>query len=59
MPLSGSDAALAVQVNLALKASPPGSTVEDAKAPGIVQSTALLRFTPPAYNPAAADPPCE
>jgi hypothetical protein len=59
VPLSGSDAALAVQVNLALKVSPPGSTVVDAAAPGIVQDSALLRFSPPAYNPSAANPPCE
>jgi len=59
VPLSSTDAAVAVQVKLALKASPPGSTVGDAKAAGIVQDSALLRFPPPAYNPAALNPPCE
>lgn len=59
VPLSAANAAVAVQVNLALKVSPPGSTVVDPKAPGVVQDSALLRFTPPAYNPAAINPPCE
>jgi Tfp pilus assembly protein PilW len=59
VPLSAANAAVAVQVNLAVKVSPPGSTVTDAKAAGIVQDSALLRFTPPAYNPAATNPPCE
>jgi hypothetical protein len=59
VPLISTDAAVAVKVNLALKASPPGSTVTDEKAPGIVQDSALLRFSPPAYNPTAINPPCE
>ncbi len=59
VPLSSSDAAVAVQVKLALKASPPGSTVADAKAAGIVQDSALLRFTAPAYKSTAINPPCE
>lgn len=58
-PLSAANAAVAVQVNLALKVSPPNSTVADTKAPGIVQDSALLRFSPPAYSPTAVDPPCE
>jgi hypothetical protein len=59
VPLSAADAAVAVQVNLALEASPPGSTVTDAKAAGVVQDSALLRFTAPAYKPTAINPPCE
>jgi hypothetical protein len=59
VPLSAANAAVAVQVNLALKASPPGSTVADAKAAGIVQDSALLRFTSPAYKSTAINPPCE
>lgn len=59
VPLSSANAALAVQVNIALKVSPTGSTVADAKAPGIVQDSALLRFTPPAYSTTALDLPCE
>lgn len=59
VPLSAADAGVAVQVSLVLKASPPGSTVADPKAPGIVQDSALLRLSPPAYNPNAVNPPCE
>jgi hypothetical protein len=59
VPLTSANAAVAVQVNIALKVTPPGETVADARAPGIVQDSALLRFTPPAYNPAALNPPCE
>ncbi len=59
VPLSSADAALAVQVDIALKVSPTGSTVTDAKAPGIVQDSAYLRFSPPAANVNAANAPCE
>lgn len=59
VPLSSASAALAVQVNIALKVSPTGSSVVDAKAPGIVQNSALLRFTPPAANTSAVNLPCE
>jgi hypothetical protein len=59
VPLSSADAALAVKVNIALKVSPSGSPVVDAKAPGIVQDSALLRFTPPAYNANTINLPCE
>jgi Tfp pilus assembly protein PilV len=59
VPLSTTNAALAVEVNIAVKVSPTGSTVPDPKAPGIVQDSALLRFSPPAYSPTALNLPCE
>ena len=59
VPLSTTNAPLAVQVDIALKVSPTGSTVVDAKAPGIVQDSALLRFTPPAANVNVVNLPCE
>jgi hypothetical protein len=58
-PLSSTNAPLAVQVDVALKVSPLGSTVTDAKAPGIVKDSALLRFSPPAANVNAVNLPCE
>lgn len=59
VPLSATDAALAVQVNLALKVSPTASPVAEAKGPGIVQDSAVMRFTPPAYSSTALNLPCE
>jgi prepilin-type N-terminal cleavage/methylation domain-containing protein len=58
VPLTGTNAALAVQVNIALKVSAGGS-VSGAKGPAIVQDSALLRFSPPAYRATTANLPCE
>jgi len=47
------------KVNVAVKASPPGTTVADANGAATVQDSALLRFTPPVYSTTAANLPCE
>ncbi len=59
VPLSATNAAFAVQVNVALKISPGGAPVKDADGPAIVQDSAYLRFSPPAAVTAAANLPCE
>lgn len=59
VPLSEENAVQTVQVDIALKVSPTGSTVTDAKAPGIVQDSAFLRFSPPSANVNGFNPPCE
>lgn len=59
VPLSATNAAQAVQVNVALKVSPRSAPVADASGAAIVQNSALLRFTPPAANVNAANLPCE
>jgi Tfp pilus assembly protein PilW len=55
----GANAASTVQVTVALKVAPRGSTVTDAKAAAHVQDSALLRFTPPTFNTSSANLPCE
>jgi prepilin-type N-terminal cleavage/methylation domain-containing protein len=59
VPLSTENAVRAVQVDVALKVTPPGSSVGTAKQPGIVQDSALLRFTPPGGKTTALNLPCE
>lgn len=58
-PVSSTEAPLVVQVDIALKVSPTNSTVLDAKAPGIVNDSAFLRFSPPSANVSALNVPCE
>jgi prepilin-type N-terminal cleavage/methylation domain-containing protein len=59
VPLSEADALVAVQVDIALKVTPPGPTTGAAKQPGIVQDSAFLRFTPPGGKTTALNFPCE
>lgn len=58
-PLSEANALVAVQVDIALKVTPPGPTTGTAKLPGIVQDSAFLRFTPPGGKTTALNFPCE
>lgn len=57
--LGAANAVVAVKVEIALKVTPPGSSVGAAKLPGIVQDSALLRFTPPGSKSTALNLPCE
>jgi prepilin-type N-terminal cleavage/methylation domain-containing protein len=59
VPLNAASAISTVQVDVALKVTPPGSTTGAAKLPGIVQDSALLRFTPPGTKASALNLPCE
>ncbi len=59
VPLSEANALAAVQIDIALKVTPPGRTTGAAKLPGIVQDSALLRFTPPGGKSTALNLPCE
>lgn len=53
------NASSAVQVNVAFKATPLKTVAGDANAETAIQNAALLRLTPPAYNPASANLPCQ
>jgi hypothetical protein len=59
VPLSEANAALAVQVTVAFKVGPPGTTVNDAKGAAHVTDSVLLRFTPPIFSTSATNLPCE
>jgi type II secretory pathway pseudopilin PulG len=48
-----------VQVNIALKVTPPGETFTDVNADANVQSSAYLRFTSPTYATTKTNSPCE
>jgi len=59
VPLSGTNAAKAVQVNIALKVEPRTSTVSNPGNPAVIQNSAFLRYSPPSANVNAANLPCE
>jgi hypothetical protein len=59
VPLTSTSAAKAVQVNIALKVSPPGEPIASPKGPAVVQNSAYLRFSPPSAVTSAANLPCE
>jgi type II secretory pathway pseudopilin PulG len=48
-----------VQVNIAMKVTPPGETFTDVNADANVQSSAYLRFTSPTYATTKTNAPCE
>jgi hypothetical protein len=59
-PLSASNAALTVVVQIALKTSPSINTpVGDKGAAGTIQDSAVLRLTPPSFNEQAVSLPCQ
>jgi hypothetical protein len=49
----------AVQVNIAFRTAPAKTVAGDTNAQTSIQNAALLRLTPPAYNSAAANLPCQ
>jgi prepilin-type N-terminal cleavage/methylation domain-containing protein len=55
----GENAAGAVQVEVAFKTAPGKTASGDANAQTSIQNAALLRLTPPGYNPASANQPCQ
>jgi hypothetical protein len=57
----GENAARAVQVDVAFQTAPAASKTvsQDANAETEIQNSALLRLTPPGYNPASANLPCQ
>ena len=59
VPLEKGLEAEATQVNVALKVTPPKATVQDAKSAAVIQDSALLRFTSPAFATAGSNLPCE
>jgi hypothetical protein len=58
-PLSSTDAARTVQVDVAFTAAPTSTPVVDENGPAGVQDTALLRFSPAPYNESATNLPCQ
>lgn len=58
-PLSTTDAARTVQVDVSFDADPLRTEVTDANGDATVQSTALLRFSPPGYDASAPNAPCQ
>lgn len=57
-PLEGSNG-VAVQVNIAFKTAPRRAVSGDAGAETSIQDAALLRLTPPGFNPTTANLPCQ
>lgn len=57
-PLSGTDAAKTVQVQIALNTAPRTTPVKDAGAAANIQDAAVLRLTPPSFNESATALPC-
>ncbi|MBA3865509.1 MAG: hypothetical protein H0X42_04045 [Solirubrobacterales bacterium] len=55
----GTNSTTAVQVNVAFQMSPLNDVSGDANAETEIQNAALLRLTPPAYNSASANLPCQ
>jgi Tfp pilus assembly protein PilW len=57
----GANAANAVQVDVAFQTAPSASKTvsKDTNAETEIQDSALLRLTPPGYNPASANLPCQ
>jgi prepilin-type N-terminal cleavage/methylation domain-containing protein len=53
------NAASAVQVDVTFKATPTTTVNGDTNAQAEIQNAALLRLTPPAYNPTSANQPCQ
>lgn len=58
-PLSSTDAAKTVQVNVALKVNTRNAPNPDTKGGAIVQNQAFLRFSPPSASSSVANLPCE
>lgn len=58
-PLDATGAATVVEVRLALTATPDSSSpIPDKGAPAAIQSSAVLRLTPPSFNSNAVSLPC-
>ncbi len=57
-PLSDTDAARVVQVQIALNAAPRTTPVKDEGADASIQDAAVLRLTPPSFNESATALPC-
>lgn len=57
-PLSAANAALAIQVRVALTMTPRGTAVPDDGAPASIQNSASLRLTPPSFNEKVTALPC-
>jgi len=58
-PLDAGEAAVTVQVRIALTASPSSTPVADKHAAAAIQGSATLRLTPPSFNEKAPAPPCQ
>ena len=58
-PIDAAEAAVTVQVRIALTASPPSTPVADKHAAAAIQDSATLRLTPPSFNEKAPAPPCQ
>lgn len=58
-PLSGTEAALTVEVRAAMSAEPMLSPVSDAAAASNVRNSATLRLTPPSFNEGSPSKPCQ
>lgn len=59
VPLSEGDAALTVEVQVALSAAPESTPVADAGADATIQNSASLRLTPPSFNEGSPARPCQ
>jgi hypothetical protein len=58
-PLSSTDAERTVKVGIAFTAAPQSTPIADPNAAANITDSALLRFTPAAFNTTAANLPCE
>lgn len=58
-PLSETNAARTIQVQVAINTSPRTSPVKDAGADSSIQDSAALRLTPPSFNENATALPCQ
>jgi Prokaryotic N-terminal methylation motif len=58
-PLSVGEAALTVEVRMAITASPSTTPVADKGSGSTVQDSAVLRLTPPSFNEQAVSLPCQ
>ena len=58
-PLSSTDAERTVKVGIAFTAAPQSTPIADPNAAANIADSALLRFTPAAFNTATANLPCE
>jgi type II secretory pathway pseudopilin PulG len=57
-PLSASDSALAVRVDVAFSVAPTSNPTRDAKAPITVSDSVLVRFSPASEDPTKVNGPC-
>lgn len=58
-PLSATDAAKTIQVDVAFKAAPAKTISSDANAATPIQNSVVLRLTPPSFETSAENLPCQ